>query len=94
MVNGAMVNGAMVNGTMGSIEATCYRSGSPPDLPVAVMVKFDHYSGPTLLDGTVPVVPLRCTWSNSGVQCSRLQLPLELRSLDSHHPQVTRIHSR
>ena len=39
------------------------------------MVKFDHYTGPTLHDATVP---LRRTWSNSGVQCSRLQLPLKL----------------
>ncbi len=35
----------------------------------------DHYTGPTLHDGTVPITPLRCTWSNSGVQCSR---PLKL----------------
>ena len=63
---------------MGTIEAICYRSGGPPDLPLAVMVKFDHYSGPTLHDGTVPIIPLRRTWSNSGVQCSRLQLPLKL----------------
>ena len=43
----------LVNGAMGIIEAICYRSGGPPDLPLAVMAKFDHYSGPTLQDGTV-----------------------------------------
>ena len=68
----------LVNGAMGTIEAICYRSGGPPDLPLAVMVKFDHYTGPTLHNGTVPIVPLRRSWSNSGVQCSRLQLPLKL----------------
>ena len=68
----------LVNGAMGTIEAICYRSGGPPDLPLAAMVKFDHYSGPTLNDSTVPITPLRRTWSNSGVQCSRLQLPLKL----------------
>ena len=68
----------LVNRAIGTIEAICYRSGGPPDLPLAVMVKFDHYSGPTLHDGTVPITPLRRTWSNSGVQCSRLQLPLKL----------------
>ena len=67
----------LVNGAMGTIEAICYRSGGPPDLPLAVMVKFDHYAGP-LQDSTVPITPLRRTWSNSGVQCSRLQLPLKL----------------
>lgn len=68
----------LVNGAMGTIEAICYRSRGPPDLPLAVMVRFDHYSGPTLHDGTVPITPLRRTWCNSGVQCSRLQLPLKL----------------
>ncbi len=68
----------LVNGAMGTIEAICYRNGGPPDLPLALMIKFDHYSGPTLHDGTVPITPLRRTWSNSGVQCSRLQLPLKL----------------
>jgi len=63
---------------MGTIEAICYRNRGPPDLPIAVMVKFDHYNGPTLHDGTVPIIPIRHTWSNSGVQCSRLQLPLKL----------------
>ncbi len=69
------VETGLVNGAMGTIEAVCYRSG---DLPLAVMVKFDHYTGPTLHDTTVPITPLRRTWSNSGVQCSRLQLPLKL----------------
>ena len=68
----------LVNGAMGTIEAICYRNRGPPDLPIAVMVKFDHYNGPTLHDGTVPIIPIRHTWSNSGVQCSRLQLPLKL----------------
>ena len=68
----------LVNGAMGTIEAIAYRSGGPPDLPLAVMVRFDHYSGPALHDGTVPITPLRRTWHNSGVQCSRLQLPLKL----------------
>ena len=68
----------LVNGAMGTIQAICYRTGGPPDLPIAVMVQFDRYSGPTLHDGTVPITPLRRTWSSSGGQCSRLQLPLKL----------------
>ena len=57
----------LVDGAMGTIELICYRNGGPPDLPLAVMVKFDHYTGPTLHDLSPP---LRRTWSNSGVQCS------------------------
>jgi ATP-dependent DNA helicase PIF1 len=72
------VDVGLVNGAMGTIQAICYRTGGPPDLPIAVMVHFDSYSGPTLHDGTVPITPLRRTWSSSGVQCSRLQLPLKL----------------
>ena len=68
----------LVNGAMGTVKDICYRSGGPPDLPLAVMVKFDKYTGPTLYNGTVPITPIRRTWSNCGVQCSRLQLPLKL----------------
>ncbi|CAI8031902.1 ATP-dependent DNA helicase PIF1 [Geodia barretti] len=42
------------------------------------MVRFDSYSGPTFPDGTVPITPLRRSWSSSGGPCSRLQLPLKL----------------
>ena len=62
----------LVNGAMGTIEAICYRTGGPPDLPLAVMVKFDHYSGPTLHDGTVPITPLRRTQVYSALDCSSL----------------------
>ena len=70
------VDVGLVNGAMGTIW---YRTGGPPDLPIAVMVRFDSYSGPTFPDGTVPITPLRRCWSSSGGgQCSRLQLPLKL----------------
>ena len=42
---------------------------------MAVTVKFDSYSGPTLPDSTVPITPLRRTWFST---CSRLQIPLKL----------------
>jgi len=62
----------LVNGAMGSVQAICFVSGAPPDLPVAVTVLFDNYLGPTLLDGTVPITPLRSSWSAADIQCSRL----------------------
>ena len=65
----------LVNGAMGTVQAICYCTGGPPNLPVAVMVRFDSYSGPTLHDGTVPITPLRLTWSSSGAQHSCLGLP-------------------
>ena len=66
----------LVNGAMGT--AICYQSEGPPSLSVAVMVKFDKYWGPTLHDGSVPIVPQRCTWIQGGSVCSRLQIPLKL----------------
>ena len=73
------VDNGLVNGAMGTVHAICYHDGqTPPSLPVAVTVLFDHYSGPTLTDGTVPITPLRRSWSSGGSSCSRLQLPLKL----------------
>ena len=68
-----------MNGAMGTVVAICYRTGqAPPNLPIAVTVHFDSYTGPTLSDGTVLITPMRHTWSASGGQCSRLQHPLKL----------------
>lgn len=39
------VNTGLVNGAMRTVVAICYQTGGPP---LAVMVKFDTYSGPTL----------------------------------------------
>ena len=78
LISNLWVEVGLVNGAIGTVKAICYQNGGPPDLPLAVMVLFDKYCGPTLHDGTVPVTPIRHTWSCSGVQCSRLQLPLKL----------------
>jgi ATP-dependent DNA helicase PIF1 len=73
------VDMGLVNGAMGTVQAICYRDGeAPPNLPVAVTVLFDRYHGPTLHDGTVPIVPICRSWGSSGSQCSRRQLPLKL----------------
>ena len=74
------VQAGLVNGAMGTVVAICYDEAgeSPPNLPVAVTVRFDSYCGPTLPDGTVPIIPLHRTWLSTEKQCSRLQLPLKL----------------
>ena len=73
------VEAGLVNGAMGTVKAICYQSEAPPNLPIAVMVKFDYYySGSTLHDNSVPIIPLRRTWLHSGTACSRLQLPFKL----------------
>ena len=72
------VAAGLVNGTMGTIVDICYLNGSPPDLPVAVMIKFDKYCGPYLSNHTVPICPIRHIWYAHGAQCSRTQLPFKL----------------
>ena len=72
------VEAGLVNGAIGNVVSICYQSGGPPDLPLAVMVKFDNYLGPTFPDNTVPIIPIRHTWSVGSSHCSRLQLPLKL----------------
>ena len=72
LVSNLWVEAGLVNGSMGTVQAICYPTGGPPSLSTAVMVQFDSYSGPTLHDGTVPIVPTRHTWSNCGKSCSRL----------------------
>ena len=80
-----VVDFGLINGAMGTVQATCYRTGGPPDLPIAVMVRFESYSAPTFLDGTVPTTPLHCPWSSLGGQSSRLQLPIKLASAVNIH---------
>ena len=63
---------------MGTVQTICYQTGGPPSLSVAIMVKFDKYRGPTLHDGSAPIVPQRHTWVQGGSACSRLQIPLKL----------------
>ena len=46
----------LVNGAMGTVEAICYKETTPPHLPVAVMVRFDHYTGPTVHDQSLQYV--------------------------------------
>ena len=80
----------LVNDAMGTVHAICYKEGqAPPSLPVAVTVLFDHYSGHTLSDGTVPITPLRRSWSSSG---SPPTATTETR-LGCDHTQVTRSHT-
>ena len=68
------VDVGLVHGAMGTVVAICYHNGGSPDLPLLSWC----YSGATLTGGTVLITPIRRTWSASGANCSRLQLPLKL----------------
>ena len=64
----------LVNGALGTVASICYQDRGPPNLPVAVIVQFDHYTDPTLPDLTVPIIPVRRSWSNGSSHCTRLYL--------------------
>ena len=67
----------LVNGAIGTVHSIAYADGHhPPQLPVAVMVQFQNYAGPTLEHGCVPVTPIQRTWYQGSRACSRLQVPL------------------
>ena len=91
LISNLWVDVGLVNGAMGTIEAICYRSDGPPDLPLAVMVHFDKYSGPHT-----------SRWNSSyhtypsylvQFRCSVFPLTATSQaSLGCHYPQVPRTH--
>ena len=52
---------------------------SPADnLPVALLVKWDHYSGICLDGDLFPLTPVTRYWSDKGKNCSRTPFPVTL----------------
>ena len=76
LISNIWIETGLVNGSLGTIKQIVYKSGGPPNLPIAVTVLFDNYRGPTLHDNTVPISPIQRNWIHNGKCCSRLQLPL------------------
>ena len=69
----------LCNGAAGVVYKLKYQvEHSPPNLPIAVLVEFPHYTGPPFLPDHpkyVPIVPITFEWESK----SRQQLPLQLR---------------
>ena len=54
----------LCNGSTGTVVDIVYSHDSqPPDLPIAIIVKFNNYSGPAFLDDNncVPIPPITAT---------------------------------
>lgn len=73
-----LYSAGLVNGALGTVIDFIYEPNtSPPeDLPIAVMVRFDRYTGPTMTAETVPVKPITRYWTKGTKTHSREQLPL------------------
>ena len=68
----------LCNGATGKVvDIILAENYSPPDLPIAVMAKFDHYTGPSLPE-CVPVCPITVTSHSLDTFHERQQLPLKL----------------
>ena len=72
----------LCNGATGTVVDFLYQNNQqPPDLPIAVIVKFDVYRGPSIsqtLPSCVPICPFTTTAQLSDGFHERQQLPLRL----------------
>ena len=72
----------LCNGATGKVvDLRFAENHSPPDLPIAVTVKFDYYTGPSFtefLPKCVPVSPVTVTSHSLDTFHKRQQLPLKL----------------
>lgn len=54
---------SLVNGSMGTIQDIIFKGQGPSSIPVAVLIKFDKYEGPTISNKegvkVVPIVPIK-----------------------------------
>jgi len=72
----------LCNGATGNVLDILYATGQrPPNLPIAVLVQFDEYTGPpfTVSNPTcIPIPPISFDWSDGSTRLSHQQLPLML----------------
>lgn len=72
----------LCNGATGTILDLIYESNhQPPDLPIAVIVHFNDYSGPSISDilpSCVPICPVTVSIQSLDGHHERQQLPLKL----------------
>ena len=56
----------LVNGSMGTVQDIIFKEDQgPPCLPIAVLISFDNYKGPTITslesERVVPIAPIQRT---------------------------------
>lgn len=72
----------LCNGATGTVVDFIYATNQkPPDLPIAVIVKFDDYTGPSIcsnIQQCVPICPITVMFDTLGNVSERQQLPLKL----------------
>ena len=67
----------LVNGPTGCVKDISYQHHGPPSLPLAVIVKFDKYSGATLGGkNCFPIIPVERSWRSGDKHLCRTQIPV------------------
>lgn len=73
----------LCNGAAGTVHKILYlENHQPPDLPIAVLIDFDKYTGPPFFPdrpSCIPIPSITFEWDNDVTRLSRQQLPLRLR---------------
>ena len=82
----------LCNGSLSVVKDIVFQyDQSPPSLPIAVIVKFDKYTGPSFCNDDekcVPIIPIASNSLDSGVSSERIQVPLKLAwSITIHKSQ-------
>jgi len=69
----------LVNGALGTVRDIVYNVDQrPPSFPNLILVEFDNYSGPYIIENYFPILPIEVTWREQSVDCCRKQFPLSL----------------
>ena len=75
-------NVGLCNGATGKVVDIIYGNGhNPPDLPIAVVIQFDDYRGPSMSDilpRCVPICPVTVSTQSFDSFHERQQIPLKL----------------
>lgn len=73
------VAGGLVNGAQGTVTAIVYDLNKiPPDPPLYILVEFDKYNGPCIINKSFPIISVENTWQFNKKECFRRQFPISL----------------
>jgi len=74
----------LCNGSLCTVKDIIFQDNQlPPSLPIAIVVKFDKYTGPSFCEDDekcVPIVPIASTSLEQGINHERIQIPYFFRT--------------